>query len=436
MKKTEQFLKSIYNSLDKKRDSYLELGMALASTDHIDSVVELSESPLYTRKHGQLYKTLVGVEIDESLWLKANHDVCSKTCETLSGIEVYSGDSTFIKRKDAKTLEGRTMKKLSNQEIAKGHELYWTMRLSERSNSWAGVMQVDRMTRDDTVSSMAGRHMKAIDVLNTNKKLFVFDAGHGQDILKDYQECKHSDIVMRLKGTQRFFEPPVTKPKGSKGRPPIHGPMFKLSKASDPIEQSVVRFKGKPLRISYWQDLHYEKHSAVQGRILKLEFLKESGEPVFKKPIWLFSTDTDSDMEILAYAYLWRSSHELSFRFMKQHLALTKQKSPDVTSCDHWYQLVALAMNLLLSIRDSVQAQARPWQPVDLDKMPSQRQAQKRALSFFSQVESPIRPTRPAGKGIGRHLGFLPTPRKVIPVLRKTPKRIKKCRSCGVPLAA
>ena len=123
MNNTEQFLKSIYNSLDKKRDSYLELGMALASTNHIDSVVELSESPLYTRKHGQLYKTLAGVEIDETLWLKANHDLCSKTCEALSGIEIYSGDSTFINRKDAKTLEGRTMKKLSNQEIAKGHEL-------------------------------------------------------------------------------------------------------------------------------------------------------------------------------------------------------------------------------------------------------------------------------------------------------------------------
>ena len=86
--------------------------------------------------------------------------------------------------------------------------------------------------------------------------------------------------------------------------------------------------------------------------------------------------------------------------------------------------------------RDSVQAQARPWQPVDPTKMPSQRQTQKRALSFFPQLESPVRPTRPAGKGLGRTFGFLPTPRKVIPVLRKTPKRIKKCRSCGVPLSA
>ena len=71
------------------------------------------------------------------------------------------------------------------------------MRLSEQSNSWAGVMQVDRMTRDDTVSSMAGKHMKAIDALNTNKKLFVFDARHGQEVLESYKACKHSDIIKK-----------------------------------------------------------------------------------------------------------------------------------------------------------------------------------------------------------------------------------------------
>ena len=354
----------------------------------------------------------------------------------LSGIEVYSGDSTFINRKDAKTLKGRTMKKLSNGEIAKGHELYWTTRLSEQSNSWVGVMQVERMSGDETVSSMAGKQMKAIDGLNTNKKLFVFDAGHGQEVLNSYQDCEHSDVVMRLKSTQRFFAPPITKAKGSKGRPPTHGPMFKLSKATDPDEQKVISFKDKSLRISSWRNLHYQKHSDVHGVILKLEFLKESGEPVFKKPIWLFTTDTDSDIEILAQAYLWRSSHELSFRFMKQHLALTTQNSPDVTSCDNGYQLVALAMNLLLCIRDSFHAQARPWQPVDPDKMPSQRQTQKQALAYFLQVESPVKPLRPAGKGLGRTPGFRPDTRKRIEVLRKTPKRPKKCKNCGVPLAA
>jgi len=429
---TEQFLKSIYNSLSEKRDSYIELGMALASASHIDSVVELSESPLYKRKHGQLYKTLAGIEIRQTDCLKANHDLCIATCKRLSDIEVYSGDSTFINRKDAKTLKGRRMKRLSNGELAKGHETYWTMCLSEQSNSWAGVIQVERMAKDDTVSSVAGRHMKAIDALNTNKKLFVFDAGHGQTILNDYQECKHSDIVMRLKGNQRFYAPPVYK---GRGRYPKHGPIFKLSKASDPLEQKTIRFKGKALRISYWRDLHYKKHSDVHGVILKLEFLKDSGEPVFKKAIWLFTTDTESDIELLAQAYLWRSSHELSFRFMKQHLALTKQKSPDVTSCDNWYQLVAIAMNLLLSIRDYVQAQARPWHPVDSSKMPSQRQTQKQALAFFLQLKSPVKPPRPAGKGLGRSIGFLATPRKVIPILRKTPKRIKKCKKCGFALA-
>jgi len=408
---TEQFLKTIYNSLGDKRDSYIELGMALASTNHIDSIVELSESVLYKRKHSQLYKSLAEIEIKESLWLKANHDICVEHCEQLAGIEVYSGDSTFINRKDAKTLDGRVKKKLSNGEIAKGHDTYWTMRLSDRCNSWAGVVQAERIANNETVSSVAAKHMKAIDALSEKKKLFVFDAGHGQDVLKGYQDCNYSDVVMRLKGNQRFFAPPVFKAKGSKGRPPKHGPMFKLSQATDPIEQKIITFKNKSLRISVWHDLHYQKYSDIHGVILKLEFLDDSDQPIFKKPIWLFSTDTVSDIEILAQAYLWRSSHELSFRFMKQHLALTKQKSPDVTSCDNWYQLVALAMNLLLSIKDSIQAQSRPWYPLDIHKTPSQRQTQKQALAFFLKVQSPVKPLRPAGKGTGRALGFFPAPK-------------------------
>jgi len=201
------------------------------------------------------------------------------------------------------------------------------------------------------------------------------------------------------------------------------------------VHLKVISFKGKPLRISSWRNLHYKKHSDIHGVILKLEFLKESGEPVFQKPIWLFTTNTESDIELLAQAYLWRSSHELSFRFGKQHLALTTQQSPNITSCDNWYQLVALAMNFLLSSRDDIQAQARPWYPVNPNKMPSQRQTQKQALAFFLQLESPVKPTRLAGKGLGRPFGFYPEPRKVIQVIRKTPKRTKKCKKCGFALA-
>ena len=108
------------------------------------------------------------------------------------------------------------------------------------------------------------------------------------------------------------------------------------------------------------------------------------GKPVFDKPIWLVSTATTLDPETIARAYLWRASHELTFRFMKQHLGLYKNNSPELKSCDAWFQLVALTMNCLLAIRDDLEIQTKPWYPQPTTQSVSQRQAQTQALPFSS----------------------------------------------------
>ena len=97
METSEKFLTSVYSATLKRRDSYLELATALASSEHVESVVALSESPLYRRRFSSVYETLKEGEVDETALLKVNVDVL-RGCELLDGYEVYSGDSTFIKR--------------------------------------------------------------------------------------------------------------------------------------------------------------------------------------------------------------------------------------------------------------------------------------------------------------------------------------------------
>jgi len=435
MKTAEQFLKAVYDSVEKRQDSYVELALALGSADYVESVVSLSESVLYRRKHSSISDTLQEVSINQEKWLKANDNLFQEQCETLEGIEVYSGDSTFIKRTAAKTLEGRVMKRLSNQELVFGHEIYWTTRIGAQEHSWTGIVESERLGLTDTVTTMAAKHLKLVDGLNENKKLYVLDAGHGKDVLKGYQDCNHTDIVVRLKGHQKFFGLPTPKPPKRKGPNPKHGEAFKLSKATKPEQEQIIDYKGQQLRISSWSQLHYQGYADIHGRILKLEFLDDKDQPVFQKAIWLFTTATDIADVLIARAYLWRSNHELTFRFVKQHLALTANNSPRITSCDNWYHVVALAMNLLLSIRDHVQIEDKPWYPQEEDKLPSQRQTQKHALAYFLKLSSFIRPSQPAGKGSGRTLGLSPEPRTRHPVIRKTPKRIKKCSKCGYSAA-
>jgi DDE superfamily endonuclease len=400
----------------------------------MESVVGLSESPLYRRKYSSIYETLSEVEWNPATLLKAELELFNESCETLSGHEVYSGDSTFIKRNEANTLASRVMKRFSNGELAYGQESYWTTRLSNQSSSWAGVALVKRMAETDTVTSMAAKQMKQVATQHGNKKLFVFDAGHGLDLLQAQQTCLNTEVILRVKGHQVFYYPPNYR---GRGRPSKVGERFKLSDVKKEANtQHTIIFKHKSLRISTWTGLQTAQFMNIPLMILKLEFLDSTGKPVFDKPIWLVSTAVTLEPETIARAYLWRASHELTFRFMKQHLGLTKNNSPELKSCDAWFQLVALGMNLLLAIRDDLEIQTKPWYPQPTTHSVSQRQAQTQALPFFLKFPPVTKPPQLAGKAPGRLLGYLPPPRTKYKVIRKTPKRHKPCPTCPFKLPA
>jgi len=430
--KTEQYLKSVYKSIDYRRDSYVELALALASCEQLESVVGLSKSPLYRRSFASVYETLDEVSVDEVGLLKANWHLGERSCAELDGIAVYSGDSSFIRRTEAKTFEGRVMKRLSNGALVYGYESYWSMRLADEERSWTAVMQAERMAADESVSTKAKAHIQALDALATSSQLYVMDAGHGKDVLAIYPECKHTDMIMRVKSNQVFYFEPKTQK--ALGRPRLHGARFKLDDTAtqpEPERSELMDYKGKPLRIQTWSGLHYQAYAKIKGRILKLEFLNDEGKTVFDKPIWLFTTNPSLRSELIARAYLWRSSHELSFRFIKQHLGLKLGRSPEAKHADNWLRLVMMAMNLLLAAKDSLAIHPDPWYPQQAVKPISQRQAQKQALPFFLSLDTPTKPTRPAGKGLGRQLGFKPQPRIHYPIIRKTPKNTKHCKSCA-----
>ena len=185
------------------------------------------------------------------------------------------------------------------------------------------------------------------------------------------------------------------------------GERFKLSDVkSEADSQHTINFKKKSLRISTWTGLQTAQFMDIPLLMLKLEFLDGTAKPLFAKPIWLVSTATPLEPETIARAYLWRASHELTFRVMKQHLGLGKNNSPELKSCDAWFRLVALAMNCLLAIRDDLEIQTKPWYPQATTQPVSQRQAQKQALPFFLKLPTLTQPPQLAGKAPGETLGL------------------------------
>lgn len=422
-----------------RRDSLIEMAQALASSDYVESVVHLSESPLYHRSFASIYETLKRVEIDEESLLAANIAMCEKVSERLSGIAIYSGDSTFIEKPCAETMAERSMKRQNKGGLVYGQESYWSTRLPdiEKKSSWTGIIKVDRMA-GESVTEMAGKHLLAMDKATNkdSKQLYVLDAGHGKDILVAQQQCSHTDVVLRVKTNQKFYGKAEPRKTGKRGRPAKHGALLKLNAAADKQPEAdgtiLEAYEGKQLSISYWRDQHYYRYADTVGTILKVAFLNAQGHPLYKQPIWLFTSNTTFDAQIIATAYLKRMTHELSFRFLKQHLALKKVQSPELKHQDAWLQLVAMAMNLLLASREHIQVESDRWYPQQKHKPITPRRAQKHALAFFSSLARLIKPPRPAGKGKGRAKGYRPAKRKKHKVIRKTPKRPKKCKSCGV----
>jgi hypothetical protein len=422
-----QFLKAVYESIDKRRDSYVELGLALASSEYVESIVSLSKSHLYRRGFGSVYDTLSNVKIDETSWLQATRAMLRACCEQPEGVVIFSGDSTFVKRRAAVTLPERCYTRSRTGELLIGQQSYWTHQLVASDTSWCGVVKAERMNQQ-SVTEMAAKHLQLIDQQANGKQLYVLDAGHGKAVLAGYRECQHSDVVMRVKGNQVFYDKPAAY--SGRGRPALHGACIKLAAMPEPITCSQLDYRQQNLRVQVWTDLHYQGYADIHGRILRLDFLDEQGKPRHSAPIWLFTTNTDLAPELLAKAYLGRANHELTFRFLKQHLALTAVQSPALKHVDAHLRLVGFAMNLLLASRAHLQPKPDPWYPRQVSLPISQRQAQKQALAFFLNVPNPTQPPRPAGKAKGRPTATSLSPRPRFDVARKTPKRYSPCPRC------
>ena len=122
--------------------------------------------------------------------------------------------------------------------------------------------------------------------------------------------------------------------------------------------------------------------------------------------------------------YLWRFAIEHMFRFLKQHMGLNSNRSPDLVSAQQWMWLCALAYWQLLMMRDAVQEDYPAWYPRSRQQRTrlTPYQVQRSALAFLLELGTPASKPRPAGKGKGRQMNYFPPPRIRYPVVFKSKK--------------
>jgi len=426
--KISEFRKAVYQSLRRRADILFDLIDALTVAGQVSSPVALSEQKPFRRKFESVYDGLENGEMDIGEILSLLPDCMPQESETVAGCKVYAVDATPNEHEEAKTLPDRSVLKSDKKDpLRYGHKYSWLVRLINFGTSWAAPVDIERISTETTDTQLAAVQVQELDLRDGQPKVIVADSRYeDRHFLGIFEHFQHTFGLIRLHGNRVLSEAPKKKPKGSRGAPRKHGQSFKLNGAHRSADQSETFQLGQQtVRVYAWQKLHFKKLATLIGTLIQVEFLKADGTPRYKRPMWLLWTGPQTiALSDLCRMYLWRFAIEHLFRFLKQHMGLNSNRSPNLVSAQQWMWLCVLAYWQLLLMRDQVKADRPAWYP----RKPEQRanltpyQVQRSALVFLLELGTPAATPRPAGKGTGRPKNYHPTPRMHYPVIFKSKK--------------
>jgi len=425
-----EFRNAVYQKVRYRPDAILDLIDALTVAGHVSSPVALSESPVFRRKFSSVYDALLNGEFELGQ-LRDLLVACQPTdSETMAGYEVYAIDATPNERLAAKTLPDRgVLKAQQNEPVRYGHKYSWLVRLVKSGTSWTAPLDVERIGTHTTDTQVAAEQVKALAQRNPRPKVVTADSRYrDRHFLGRFAHWENTFALVRLQNNQTLSQAPTPKPAGCRGAPRKHGDAFQLSAITRQPQASEEFWLGQQkVRVRAWDKLHFKRLTNLIGAVVCIEFLKEDGSPRYKRPIWLFWTGPQAvSLPDLCRMYLWRFAIEHLFRFLKQHLGLNSNRSPNLVNTEKWMWLCALAYWQLLLVRHLVTPNRPAWhpgRPKGRECPLTPAQVQRSAPAFLLQSGTPSSHPRPAGKGLGRQQGYRPAPRTHFEVVFKTQKR-------------
>jgi hypothetical protein len=429
--KISEFRKAVYQSLRRRADTLFDLIDALTVAGQVSSPVALSEQKPFRRKFASVYDGLENGEMDIGEILSLLPGCVPEDSEVIAGYEVYAVDATPNEHEEAETLPDRSVLKTDKKDpLRYGHKYSWLVRLIHVGTSWVAPVDLERISTESTDTKLAAVQVQELDLRDLQPKVIVADSRYEEHhFLKIFEHLRYTFGLIRLHGNRVLFEAPPLKPEGSRGAPRKHGPAFKLNGAHRaPDRSETFQLGHQTVRLQAWHNVHFKKLATLVGTLFQVEFLKADGTLRYKRPMWLWWTGPQSvALSDLCRMYLWRFAIEHLFRFLKQHLGLNTNRSPNLVSAQQWMWLCALAYWQLLLIREQVQDDRpawyphRPQQPAKLTPY----QVQRSALAFLCELGTPAATPRPAGKGTGRKKSYHPAPRLRYPVVFKGKKVTK-----------
>jgi hypothetical protein len=455
----KQFRNEVYQNLDNRADTLMDLLDAIGSVPKANSVVEYSLAACFPRSYSTIFKAIDEMRLEE-LWLP--HRLAPYLPRPQAWpFRLLLVDVTSSPRPYAHTLEDRGM--VYEPEVVKGklpvtigHQ-YSTVALGLEpeagvTSSWVLPLVTRRVATDEDKEMVGADQIKRLlqdEKLPFGQELTV-ECGDSSYSKPAYLHAhrKFPDLVsiVRLRGNRVFHRPYVPTleelTNAPVGHPTWYGDRFALlepetwGEPDETMTQWETSRRGKRYRVEIqaWHNLlmrgknsperlPMHKHPFTLVRIVRYD---EEGKPAFKRPLWLLVMGErrhELTLEHIYRAYGSRFNLEHFFRFGKQKLLMVSFQTPEVEREENWWQLTHIAYAQLWMARHVAQALPRPWErylPAIKQGLLSPTLVQRDFARIIRQLGTPAQPPKHRGNSPGRREGTKMPKRTHQPVVVKS----------------
>jgi len=450
-----RFRGELYECLTARADALFELTDAVLCADGpVKTLVGLSMAPEHRRGHGGLYDGLSCGRVEVARFRRTLAGL--PLPRAADGRIMLGVDISPWLRPDAATSPDRLFchvygRGKGQAQMIPGWPYSFVAALEPGRSSWTALLDAVRLgPADDETETTAAQVRQTVTRLIAAGQwndgdpdiLVVFDAGYDVTRLAYLLADLPVQLLGRLR-SDRVLRLPVPVRGPGAGRPPKHGPEFRLTDPTSWPDPAVTTHTDTTrygtARANAWQRLHpqlthraaWQHHDGdlpvIEGTLIRLtvDRLPGDGHP---KPVWLWYSRTDAvpaDVDRLWQAFLRRFDLEHTFRLLKQTLGWTAPRIRSADAADTWTWLVIAAHTQLRLARHLTADLRRPWERLAPPGRLTPARVRRGFRHLRAKTTSPAGAPKPGKPGPGRPPGSTnrrPAPRQ--PVGKTTKKEL------------
>ena len=419
MKTTKQFCHKILANIGTKNaKAFTNTVISLSSYEKAQTVVQLSESPLFHHQYSSLRDGIAGVGStaeEQRATMKLSRQLALSELDFPKGKRVLlQTDASSMIKAHSRCLPDRQYVKINNNVIRKNQPIsigypVSLVNLSPEVGKWSIPIDVRRVDSSQSAAECAVEQIEEIISEEPLSNCFIvntLDTGYGNpNYLCPVYEHKNLANLVRFTHGRKVWTPkpaPTVKEtladKKKQGAPGVYGDKYYLTACSDTKtyyrkgvayevdrtsifdmpEDDYVDLVGKtsknrPLNIQVWRwnNLLIRTKDGKNMKDKPFDLVasyvadQKTGELVFKKPMFVVihgqRKDEISTKEAFE-GYRKRYDIEPSIKFAKRKLLLDKYQTPSQQHFDNWLVVVMMSFWLLFHSRKEIEYQPKKWQ--------------------------------------------------------------------------